>query len=99
MARELKNCISAHQRNILRLQDGPDIWKTPLQILNLATAAAFYDVIHSLNVLKFHKLEMESWREETEILLKEIGPIDHPAKGEFSKRVKKRMEEKTKSHT
>jgi hypothetical protein len=99
MARELRNCISEHQENILSLKDHPDIWTTPLQILNLATAAAFYDVVHSLNVLKLHKLEMESWREETEILLKEIGPIDHPAKGEFSERVKKRLDEKTKSHT
>jgi|GEM_PF-4335771 len=97
MARELKNCISEHQGNILRLSDDSDLWKTPRQILELCTAAAFYDVIHSLNILKFHKLEMEALREETEILLQEIGPIDHPAKGLFSERVKNRFAEKSKS--
>jgi hypothetical protein len=95
-AQELKNCMTELHKKIVKHTF--ETAKKPRDILEIATAAAFYEANYAHESLVNRKLERDAVREETEILLKETEQYsNHPATGEFGKRVKSRLEAKQKS--
>lgn len=95
-AQELKNCMTELHKKIVKHTF--ETAKKSRDILEIATAAAFYEANYAHESLVNRKLERDAVREETEILLKETEQYsNHPATGEFGKRVKSRLEAKQKS--
>jgi len=96
MAQELKNCMTESHKKIVKHTF--ETAKKPRDILEIATAAAFYEAHYAHEYLINKKLELDAVREETEILLKETEQYsNHPAAVEFRNRVKSRLEAKQKS--
>jgi hypothetical protein len=90
---EIRNSMSAIHRSVLR--ERFDSAKTPRDALRLGAVAAFYEARGVTERLVAQKIEHEELAKEVAVLLEKTKRYaNHPAAGEFTEKVQKRVKER-----